>query len=222
MTVLFVITTFALILLVDHLVHRNATLTVAAPKTALPEFPRALPSMVAGFKLLDNLRYHPGHTWALTESPELVRVGVDDFAAKVAGHVDKITLPLRGHWVRQGQKAFTVERHGKQVALVSPIEGTIVDVNEEVLRNPELARKDPYGEGWLIKVSAPDLKTNLRNLLGGLVARRWMEESAARLRALVPVPVGAVAQDGGVVIDDVASQLPDVEWEQMTREFFLN
>ena len=108
------------------------------------------------------------------------------------------------------------------MALVSPIEGTVVDVNEAVLRNPELARNDPYGEGWLIKVNAPDLKTNLRNLLGGSVARRWMEESAARLRALVPVPIGAVAQDGGVVVDDVATQLPDVEWEQMTREFFLN
>ncbi len=47
--------------------------------------PRLTPSLVGGFSVPDNLRYHPGHTWALSESPNLVRIGIDDFASKLIG-----------------------------------------------------------------------------------------------------------------------------------------
>jgi hypothetical protein len=45
--------------------------------------PRLQPGVVTGFALPDNLQYHPGHTWALAESPNLVRVGIDDFGARL-------------------------------------------------------------------------------------------------------------------------------------------
>ena len=134
----------------------------------------------------ENVRYHAGHTWALAESRELVRVGMDDFASKLIGKIESITLPQRGRWVRQGQKIWTIFRDGKSVDMVSPIEGTITDVNEAVAKNPELARKDPYGEGWLVTVQAPDSKLNFRNLLSGTLARLWTEDSALRLRSRMP------------------------------------
>jgi hypothetical protein len=69
---------------------------------------------------------------------------------------------------------------GRSSAMVSPlqsspIEGTVTDVNEAVAFDPELARKDPYGEGWLVTVQSPNAKTNFRNLLGGALARWWMK-----------------------------------------------
>ena len=106
---------------------------------------------------------------------------MDDFASKLVGKIDRIALPQRGRWVRQGQKVWTVYHDDKAVDMVSPIEGTISDINEAAAANPELARQDPYGDGWLVKVQAPDTKTNFRNLLGGVLARVWMEESATRL-----------------------------------------
>ena len=72
--------------------------------------------------------------------------------------------------------------------MVSPIEGSVADINEAIVQNPELARKDPYGEGWLVTVQSPDAKTNFRNLLGGALARWWTEESASRLQRLMPTP----------------------------------
>jgi glycine cleavage system H lipoate-binding protein len=182
---------------------------------------------VGGFQVPENLRYHPGHTWALSESPSFVRVGMDDFASKLAGKVESITLPQRGQWLRQGGKVCTLHRDGAAVDMISPIEGSVSDVNDALLQNPELARKDPYGEGWLITVQSPDAKINFRNLLGGALARWWTEESASRLMRKVPsfagaMPLGATAQDGGVAIESPADQIPDKDWTALAKEFFLS
>jgi len=104
----------------------------------------------------ENLRYHPGHTWALSESTNLVRVGMDDFASKLTGTVERITLPQRGQWIRQGQKVCTIHRDGVAVDMVSPVEGTVSDINQAVEKDPKLALRDPFGEGWLVTVNAPD------------------------------------------------------------------
>jgi glycine cleavage system H lipoate-binding protein len=170
----------------------------------------------------ENLRYHPGHTWALTESPSLVRVGMDDFATKLIGKLENITLPQRGQWIRQGQKMFTIYRDGCKVDMVSPIEGTVADINPAVECDPKLALNDPYGEGWLVTVQAPDAKTSFKNLLGGGLARSWMDEAARRLRVRMPVALGALAQDGGVAINDVSTHIPDQEWLPLAKEFFLS
>ena len=59
--------------------------------------------------------------------------------------------------------------------------------NSLVRVDPELARKDPYGEGWLLTVQAPDCKINFRNLMGGKLARLWTESSAFQLQSRMPV-----------------------------------
>ena len=221
MTVILVLVTFAVLLTIEYLMHRKHAPQPVA-QVAKPQPPRMLPEFVAGFALPENLRYHPGHTWALSESPNLVRVGMDDFAARLTGGVAKIALPQRGQWVRQGQKIVTLFRNGASAEMISPMEGIVTEVNEAVLADPELARRDPYGEGWLIKLNAPDAKLNFRNLLGGMVARRWMEEAVALLRHRVGMPATALAQDGGVAVEDVSRLLPDEKWTGLTQEFFLS
>jgi len=222
MTVLMVLLTFGIFLLIDYVrVQKPAEKPIQLP--ARQPVLSVIPAMVAGFQVPENLRYHAGHTWALSEGPEMVRVGLDDFASKLMGKIENIVLPQRGRWVRQGQKIWTIFRDGKSVDMVSPIEGTVTDINEAVMNDPELARKDPYGAGWLVKVQAPDAKINFRNLLGGALARLWTEDSALRLRNRMPLAMaGALAQDGGVSVDDITAHLPNVEWTTLTREFFLS
>jgi glycine cleavage system H lipoate-binding protein len=146
---------------------------------------------------------------------------MDDFATKLARKVEHINLPQRGQWLRQGQKVWSLVRNGVKIDMVSPIEGSVTDINDAVGNDPTLIGKDPYGEGWLVSVQSPDAKTNFRNLLGGALARWWTEESSMRLQRLMPSALGALAQDGGVALDDVASTLPDEQWVKVTREFFL-
>ncbi len=225
MTVLLVLFFFATFLLIDYFRTRHAivrpALQVAPAKYA--EVPRLQPAVVGGFAVPENLRYHPGHTWALSESPNLVRVGMDDFASKLTGKLESITLPQRGVWIRQGQKMCTLYRDDCAVDMVSPIEGSVSDINLALVKDPKLALRDPYGEGWLVTMHAPDPKTNFRNLLGGPLARWWTEESASRLQRRMPTAMaGALAQDGGVAMNDLSTQIPDQEWLPLVKEFFLS
>ena len=92
MTVLLVLAMFAIFLTIDFF-YAKAKHPVSAScssdaQTAAAVAPRMRPSMVGGFSVPDNLRYHPGHTWALSESPNLVRIGIDDFASKLTGKVE--------------------------------------------------------------------------------------------------------------------------------------
>ena len=225
MTVLLVLFTFTTFLLIDHLRTRHAVQPAlqVAPETH-NAMPRLQPALVGGFEVPENLRYHPGHTWAISESPSLVRVGMDDFASKLTGTLERITLPQRGQWIRQGQKvvhAFIAT--AVAVDMVSPIEGTVTDINQALIEDPKLALREPYGEGWLVAVNAPDAKTSFRNLLGGALARWWTEESASRLQRRMPLAfAGALAQDGGVAMNDLSAQIPDQEWLPLAKEFFLS
>jgi len=222
MTVILVLATFIVFLLIDHFYSRRPALRPVMEVQPQPAARAVLePNVVAGFQVPENLKYHPGHTWALSEGPKMVRIGLDDFAARLLGKVHNIMLPQRGQWVRQGQKLVTLERDGAKVDMVSPVEGVVTEINETAAKDPATAQRDPYGDGWLVSVESPDAKLNFRNLLSGELARWWMDEAAARLRKHMPIPAG-VAQDGGTTISDLSTYLGDKEWVDVTREFFLS
>jgi len=223
MTVILLLAMFAIFLTIDYVrKNKEVAATAEAEREAAAAPVRLLPTIVAGFQLPENRRYHQGHTWALQESPTLARVGIDDFGARLAGKIDSITLPKRGQWIRQGQKFATIMRDGQKAELVSPVEGEVTSVNEAVLSDAALMNGDPYGAGWLVSVISPDMATNFRNLLNGSLARKWMQEAANRLQMRVPALAGVVAQDGGVAVHDLTVQLPTTKWAEITSEFFLN
>jgi glycine cleavage system H protein len=147
---------------------------------------------------------------------------VDQFASTLLGKIEAIGLPKPGHWIRQGQKAFTFFRNGEKTEILSPVEGEVIEVNEQVLQNPALLRTDPYGAGWLLMVHSPDEASTLRNLLPSQVVGAWMRDAAERFYALQPQLAGASAADGGVPAEDPLGNLPGIEWEKTTREFFLS
>lgn len=221
MTVAIVVAMFALILLADYLVSKAAKpVAVRKPVGQVWNAPRLEPAVVGGLKVAENLKYHPGHTWALSESPQKVRVGIDDLAGHLFGKIDGIKTPAAGSWVRQGQPVLTFNREGREAKLVSPIEGVVTAINPALKEDADLARRDPYGEGWIMTIEAPDAKTSFRNLLGGTMALRWMEDATAKLRAMMPTGSYALAQDGGLMVDDLTPLIED--WDAAKKEFFLD
>jgi glycine cleavage system H protein len=220
MTAILVVMTIAIFLAIDYVRSRKR---VAQAEILGAAAAKRLPSeYIGGFQLPANVQYHPGHTWAMRESPTLVRVGIDDFGARLIGHIDAIQLPKLGQWIRQGQKVFTVRKDGRKAELVSPIEGEVTAVNQALTKDASLLATDPYGDGWLLAVMSPDAQTNFRNLFGGTLARQWMAETVSRLRAKLPALAGAVAQDGGLAVHDLGAHLPEQDWTELTREFFLS
>ena len=221
MTVILVLATFLTFILLDYLLSRRQAVQPAAQEAPRKQPVALQPRYVDGFLVPEDLHYHPGHSWLQRERKHLARVGVDEFAAALMGPLAKVELPRPGHWVRQGQKALAFHRDGQKTEMVSPIEGEVVEVNPEVLRDPSLLRTDPYGRGWLMTVFVPDEESTTRNLVPTGLVRNWMREAVERLYARQPQLAGAVAADGGRPADDIFAALPEASWKELTREFFL-
>lgn len=219
MTVILVLLTFLAFALLDYLLSRKNAPVAAAKAHKTPA--NLEPSYVEGFLVPEELNYHPGHAWFVHERRHLVRVGIDEFAAALGGKLEKIELPKPGQWIRQGQRAWSLFRSGEKAEMVSPIEGEVIEINPEVLSNPFLLRKDPYGHGWLMTVHVPDEESTARNLVPKNLVRAWMTEAVQRLYSFQPQLAGAVAADGGVPAEDVCAGMPDVAWRELTAEFFL-
>jgi glycine cleavage system H protein len=171
-------------------------------------------------KLPETLSYHPGHSWALDAGNGRIRVGLDEFAANLLGAIEKVDVPQRGRWFRQGEKGWTVYTERGEVPMLAPAEGEIVAINDKALQNTENISRDPYGAGWLLEIFSPDTQVSFRNLLRGEFARGWMEESVAELRQAFEPGAMATALDGGRLSPQVGSELPDERWREATRQFF--
>jgi glycine cleavage system H protein len=222
MTVALLLVTFLAFVAIDWVLSRKHAPKIAKAEEPAPAAPFLQPAFVDGFAVPEELRYHQGHAWLYRERKNLARVGADEFAAVLAGKVEKIDLPRPGQWIRQGQSVWSVTRNGETVSMVSPTEGEVVEVNSEVVQNPSLLRNDPYGKGWLMTVHVPDEETTERNLVPKPMVGTWMRQAIERLYALQPDLAGAVAADGGRPVHDVFEHLPNTNWKALTREFFLS
>ena len=221
MTVLLVLATFLVFIVLDYLMNRQRAVATISAGASREVPPVAAREYVGGFLVPENLSYHPGHSWLVRERKNVVRVGVDEFAAALIGKVDKIGLPSPGQWLRQGQNALSFHRAGEEAQMVSPTEGEVLEVNPDVTNNPALLREDPYGQGWLVTLNVPDEVSTSRNLVPKRLIGDWMRDAVDRLYARQPALAGAAAADGGRPADDIAASLPEVDWKKLTGEFFL-
>jgi len=218
MVALLVLATFVAFIAWDVLLHRDKyRFRVASP--AAPAAATAAP-VVAGVTLPEGLSYHPGHAWAVDAGNGRVRVGLDEFAASLLGGIQKVDVPQRGRWFRQGEKGWTIHTERGEVAMLAPAEGEIVAINEKAVSDPGSVARDPYGAGWLLEIVSPDIQVSFRNLLTGAFARRWMEESVAELRQAISPGALATALDGGTISPQVGTELPPEKWREVTRQFF--
>jgi glycine cleavage system H lipoate-binding protein len=220
MTVLLVLAFFVVLISMDYVVTRQR-LARESKALATAAIPGVEPAWVAGYQMPEALYYHRGHTWARPLDADTVLIGVDDFARRLIGTSATVSAPSRGDWLHQGGKAFAMKLDGKTAELVSPVEGEVIDVNRELAQKPGLASEDPYGSGWVLKVKAPQLASNLRNLLSGRLARKWMEDSREALELRLMAFSGSVLQDGGEPAADLGSHLPKADWDRLVHEFLL-
>lgn len=175
------------------------------------------PAAGSWFTVPEGVLLHPGHTWARRCADGLVEVGLDDFASRLLGPVEGMALPAPGTLVTQGLPAVQARDGGRSVGLVAPVDGMVAEVN------PEAAGgwlHEPYGAGWLFKVRPARLETNVRQLLSGLAARRWLDQAAESLAGRLSPQLGQVLQDGGTPVHGLARELEPERWDALCREYF--
>jgi glycine cleavage system H protein len=102
------------------------------------------------------LHYTEEHEWIRVEG-DVVTIGITDYAAEKLGDVVYVDLPAAGTTVTEGNVVGEIESTKSVGELFAPVNGEVVEANQAVVDSPELVNSDPFGEGWLIKVSTTTL-----------------------------------------------------------------
>ena len=103
----------------------------------------------------ENLKYTKDHEWVLVEG-NTGMVGVTEYAQGELGDVVFVELPKIGRQVKQGESFGTIEAVKAVSDLYAPVSGEVVGINGDLEKSPELVNKEPYGKGWMIKISIKD------------------------------------------------------------------
>lgn len=106
---------------------------------------------ISRWNVRDNLQYHVRHQWCRLEG-DIVVTGITDYTQDTAGDILYLSLPEIGQRVQENESMGSLES-GKWVGQIyAPVSGQVVDRNEHLAENPGLMNKDPYGQGWLVKI----------------------------------------------------------------------
>lgn len=219
MTVLLILFTLTLFLTADFFVQRKRR------TSEVPEYqPLALPAF--------GLQYHPipattnlvsNHTWIRRNPDGSSVIGVDDFLGRLVGSLEEILLPEPGSSLVPARNEITLKSSGRALRLATPVQGRVVEVNEDVLRNPSLARTDPYGRGWLMKIR-PASQTSM--VPGSYIVQKPMEWLAEQkdlatkfFSSFTLNPQLATMQDGGLPVEGLLQNYEEEVWTSFQNTF---
>ena len=102
-------------------------------------------------KIPNDILYTEDHEWARKEDGKITE-GITDFAQSELQDIVFVELPEVGQEVMQGDSIGTIEAVKTVTDLYSVVSGTIVETNKELESKPELINKDPYEDGWIVKI----------------------------------------------------------------------
>lgn len=102
-----------------------------------------------------NVKYTNEHEWVRIEGDEAY-VGITDYAQSQLGDIIFVDIPTEGETLEKGETFGSIEVVKTVSDLFLPIGGEILEVNPALEENPELVNKDPYGEGWIVKIKPTD------------------------------------------------------------------
>ncbi len=111
----------------------------------------------------ENLMYTKDHEWLRVEGDNAY-VGITDFAQSELGDIVYVEIETEGEDIAQEEIFGTVEAVKTVSDLFMPVSGKVLEVNPALVTNPEGVNKDPYGQGWMIKIAVKE-KAQLSHLL---------------------------------------------------------
>lgn len=111
-----------------------------------------------------DLLYTKEHEWIRIENG-LATIGITDWAQEELGDIVYFEFSAVGDDVKQGQAFGTIEAVKAVSDINAPLSGKVEAVNDSLVDAPEIANQDPYGEGWMIKISMSNFDSEKENLL---------------------------------------------------------
>jgi glycine cleavage system H lipoate-binding protein len=167
------------------------------------------------------------HTWVELTFAGDARIGVDDFAQKVIGTIERIEVAPLGSEIKKGQTLLKVNHGNRMLSIPSPISGKVLTVNDSLLASPNRLHQDPYLAGWVAVVAPTNISAELRFLTIADEAAKWLRKEVSRFRDFikaqsqigVPAPAGVTMLDGGTPLSGVLEQFNENTWNAFQKEF---
>ncbi len=226
MVVILVALTFTCAILIGMMIRRSVLEREAprpvlrrdqirlAPVAAVPAFERAL-------QFPKDVYYHKGHAWAKLEGESEVKVGLDDFTQQVMGDIEGIEVPSIGSQLKQGEVAWKVCQGKRKFGQLAPLGGTVVALNEKLIKDPSLANLSPYEKGWILKIKPKAFSEEIPQLMDSFQFQVHFDRLKSKLRSSFNhQSLGVVYGDGGEVVKGAGGVLEDRLWKVLVTELF--
>jgi glycine cleavage system H protein len=125
------------------------------------------------YRFDQTARYSKTHEWVRMDGTEAV-VGISDYAQDKLSDVVFADLPAVGKELKKETAFMVIESVKAAEDVIAPVSGTVTARNEKLVKSPELVNKDPFGEGWLVRVSLSNAK-ELDSLMDLAAYRKFVE-----------------------------------------------
>jgi CheY-like chemotaxis protein/glycine cleavage system H lipoate-binding protein len=178
------------------------------------------PGLGREFSIPGGVLISAGHCWASLAEDGTARIGLDDFARKLLGRVDKIDFPNIGMNVKAGQALFSVNQGQRWAQFNSPLSGKVVEINEALARDCSMLGDNSYGNSWICVIEGDDLDAELPQLKIGRSAVALFQEDIDRFQAFVQKVDGSEVSDPATLCIGAFEKLDDARWESAVKEFF--
>jgi glycine cleavage system H protein len=122
----------------------------------------------------DDIKYHREHTWVRAEGKQAT-IGITDYAQQQLGDIVYVDLPEAETEVDADSELSEIESTKATSPVVSPVSGTIMEVNEDLADSPEIINEDPYGNGWMVVLEMSDA-SELNDLMTKSEYEKFLKE----------------------------------------------
>jgi glycine cleavage system H protein len=178
-------------------------------------------------KIPQGLFYGKNHTWMYMEKSGVARIGLDDLLLHLTGEVNCTFTASPGEMIRKGELIIELNQHGKRLRILSPLSGTISEINSTVIETPQTLNDDPYGKGWIFKIKPSDWVSEVTDSYFASEATAWSAKELEKIKNFLTVssmsqsPENSmiILQDGGELCDHTLSGLPESIWKDFEKEF---
>ena len=126
----------------------------------------------------DDIKYHREHAWVRVEGKRAT-IGISDYAQQQLGDIVYVDLPEMDTEIDADSELSEIESTKATSPVVSPVSGTIVEVNEDLADSPEIINEDPYGNGWLVVLDLSDA-SELNDLMSKAEYEKFLKEEEGK------------------------------------------
>ena len=220
MVAIFVLTLFLFLISIDLIVLKIQGKSHPAFEPLLATFDSSVFNRNS-FAIPSNILFSKGHTWLEKNNDGLISIGIDEFGMMALGALSIINCAPLGKELKRGEMIFEGAYGNKSVKFLSPINGMVKSVNENILGKKI---SNPY-ETWGVQIVSNDFSDNQKTFYSGTEATNWIKKEYVKLKDFINSHspkidlAGTTMFDGGSLSNDMISSLVDRSANDFEKEF---